>query len=142
MTVCANGVVNVRNDSYGDDADAHIYSVNPTEETCTCPHHVHRGATCKHIHVVENSPLVASSARATPTPRVATDGGEPEETCDRCPTPLADVHAAHEATTVTTDGEELCRECADSRSGEEIGFVDARTEVDPAEDPVESQQLY
>lgn len=61
---------------------------------------------------------------------VATDGGtEPDETetddaetCDRCPTLLADVHATHEATTITTDGEELCPECADARCGVEIGY--------------------
>ena len=79
FTVCANGMVNVRNDSYGDDAGAHIYSVevaNGEAVGCSCPHHVHRGAHCKHQVAVENSPIVVSSASAASATRVATDGGE------------------------------------------------------------------
>ena len=133
MTVCANGVVNVRNQRSGS-GQGHSVFLDESGEAirCTCKGHTHHGR-CYHADAVESSPLVASASRAASTPRVAADGGEPEKTCDRCPTPLADVHARHEATVVTTDGEELCRECADSRSGEEIGFVDARTEVDRTE---------
>ena len=82
MTVCANGVVNVRNDSYGDDAGAHIYSVEVTDGEavgCSCPHHVHRSAICKHMIAVENSPITVSSASAAGATReVATDGGRGE----------------------------------------------------------------
>jgi hypothetical protein len=76
------GFVNVRNDSHGDDAGAHIYSVaveNGEATGCSCPHAVHRGAHCKHQVAVENRPLVvssASAAAASPAPAVATDGGE------------------------------------------------------------------
>jgi hypothetical protein len=83
FTVCRNGVVNVRNDSYGDDSGAHIYSVEVADGAavgCSCPHAVHRGAHCKHQVAVENRPLVVSSASAagaTSAP-VATDGGEVE----------------------------------------------------------------
>jgi len=58
------GYVNVRNDSHGDDAGAHIYSVaveNGEATGCSCPHAVHRGAHCKHQVAVENRPLVVSS---------------------------------------------------------------------------------
>jgi hypothetical protein len=98
MTVCANGVVNVHNQNYGecDDPLAHIYSVRveSSEATgCSCPHATYRGAHCKHQRAVEQRPLVVSSAGAagaTYNP-VATDGGEPvgdetdeTETCAGC----------------------------------------------------------
>lgn len=75
------GYVNVRNDSHGDDAGGHIYTVavESGEATgCSCPHATHRGAHCKHQIAVENRPLVASSATAAgaSNTRVATDGGE------------------------------------------------------------------
>jgi len=74
------GYVNVRNDSHGDDAGAHIYSVaveNGEATDCSCPHAVHRGAHCKHQVAVENRPLILASAAAVASlPRVATDGGE------------------------------------------------------------------
>lgn len=81
FTVCANGYVNVCNQSYGDDAGAHIYSVRVEggEATgCSCPHATHRGAHCKHQCAVEARPLVVSTATAagdTYAP-VATDGGQ------------------------------------------------------------------
>ena len=79
MTVCANGVVNVENQSYGDDAGDHVYSVEVNDGEavgCSCPHAVHRGAHCKHQIAVEQSPIVLSSASAaSETPEVATDGG-------------------------------------------------------------------
>ena len=82
------GYVNVRNDSHGDDAGAHTYSVavESGEATdCSCPHAVHRGAHCKHQVAVENRPLVVSSASAagaSPAPAIATDGGERGEDTD------------------------------------------------------------
>jgi hypothetical protein len=88
MTVCANGVVNVANLSYGEgNVGDHIHSVmldGATAVRCSCPHHVHRGARCKHMIAVENRPLVVSGASVaadTYTPastsrRVAADGGE------------------------------------------------------------------
>jgi hypothetical protein len=82
MTVCANGVVNVHNQNYGecDDPLAHIYSVEVTDGKatgCSCPHATYRDAHCKHQRAVEARPLVVSSASAagaTFAP-VATDGG-------------------------------------------------------------------
>jgi len=74
------GYVNVRNDSHGDDAGAHIYSVEVRDGAatgCSCPHATHRGAHCKHQVAVENRPLILASAAAVASlPRVATDGGE------------------------------------------------------------------
>ena len=72
--------VNVRNDSHGDDAGDHIYSVEVDGGNavgCSCPHAVHRGAHCKHQVAVEERPIVVSSATAAgaSTPRIATDGG-------------------------------------------------------------------
>ena len=84
MTVlggAGGGFVNVRNDSYGDDAGAHVYSVRVEDGRavgCSCPHATHRGAHCKHQVAVENRPLVVSSATAagaTNARRVVTDGG-------------------------------------------------------------------
>ena len=84
MTVCVNGVVNVRNDSYGEDSGSHIYTVNPSEGSCTCPHHVHRGVRCKHLTAVESRPIVVSAAEAASETyrRVATDGGETKQESD------------------------------------------------------------
>lgn len=77
------GYVNVRNDSHGDDADDHIYSVKVEDGRgidCSCPHAVHRDAHCKHQIAVENRPLVVTSATASAqTHRVAADGGRTEE---------------------------------------------------------------
>lgn len=82
MTVCANGVVNVRNDSYGDDCGGHIYSVNPEEGSCTCPHATYANTRCKHQTAVENRPIVVSTANAASATYkpIATDGGLPEIT--------------------------------------------------------------
>jgi hypothetical protein len=75
------GYVNVRNDSHGDDASDHIYSVEVRDGEatgCLCPHAVHRGAHCKHQVAVEDRPIVVSSATAAGavSPAIATDGGE------------------------------------------------------------------
>ena len=79
MTVCANGVVNVENQSYGDDAGDHVYSVEVNDGEavgCSCPHAVHRGAHCKHQAAIENSPITLSSASTASATKVATDEGE------------------------------------------------------------------
>jgi len=84
------GYVNVRNDSHGDDAGAHIYSVRVEAGSatgCSCPHATHRGAHCKHQVAVEDRPLVVSSAAAAGASDapVATDGGrEPDHRCEEC----------------------------------------------------------
>ena len=89
LTVVKNGhpYVNVRNDSYGEDSGSHIYSVEIEDgeaRSCSCPHHVHRGARCKHIAVVENNPLVLSAANITANnTTVAADGGLPRITNHR-----------------------------------------------------------
>ena len=83
MTVCATGHVNVCNRSHNDDKN-HTYSVEVADGEavgCSCPHAVHRGATCKHMIAVQNSPIVVSSASAATAP-VATDGGEDTITDD------------------------------------------------------------
>ena len=94
MTVCTNGVVNVANQSYGDDAGDHVYSVEVNDGEavgCSCPHHVHRGAHCKHQVAVENSPIVLSSASAASATReVATDGGREE--CVECGSSHGEIH--------------------------------------------------
>ncbi|PSP55995.1 hypothetical protein BRC82_03240 [Halobacteriales archaeon QS_1_67_19] len=99
FTVCPNGVINVRNASYGPDATGHAYSVRlddagvPT--ACSCPHYEHRDASCKHIVAVASTDAVRMAAQvarnlntepaspatreisATPDdmPQVMTDGG-------------------------------------------------------------------
>ncbi|WP_231189012.1 SWIM zinc finger family protein [Haladaptatus sp. DYF46] len=55
----APGLVEVTNKSHENPA-AHQYTVSiddVTEElmACTCPHHVHRNAFCKHMAAVENA---------------------------------------------------------------------------------------
>jgi nitrite reductase/ring-hydroxylating ferredoxin subunit len=86
LVVCKNGVVNVRNDSYGDDADSHIHSVQ-TEDgepvKCSCCQWQYRSPEggCKHMRKVGQSPIVTASAKASAsTYQVpATDGGEVTE---------------------------------------------------------------
>ncbi|WP_231188638.1 SWIM zinc finger family protein [Haladaptatus sp. DYF46] len=56
--VDAPGLLTVTNESYENPED-HQYTVSiddVTEElmACTCPHHVHRNAFCKHMAAVEN----------------------------------------------------------------------------------------
>ena len=102
-----SGYVNVRNDSHGDDAGAHIYSVevNDGEATgCSCPHHVHRDAHCKHQVAVENSPIVLSSASATTAP-VATDGGN--ENDEHAGSGLSTVTGWEPGSYQTTDDEDV-----------------------------------
>ncbi|WP_458210984.1 SWIM zinc finger family protein [Haladaptatus sp. NG-SE-30] len=57
--VDAPGLVEVTNESHENPA-AHQYIVSIDDVTdelmaCTCPHHVHRNAFCKHIAAVENA---------------------------------------------------------------------------------------
>ena len=110
---------------------AHTVHVGPTGQInkCTCKGWAAYGY-CYHTDALRanHRPLLAA-ARATSaaheareTRQALTDGGEVAETCARCPTRLSDVHARHKATVVTTDGEELCPDCGDSRSGDETGF--------------------
>lgn len=79
MTVCRNGVVNVRNDSYGEEAGEHVYSVLVGDgETlkCSCPADSYQ-PKCKHRIAVEQAPVVLSSASAAGAiPQVAADGGQ------------------------------------------------------------------
>jgi hypothetical protein len=81
LVVCKNGIVNVRNDSYGEDNGEHIYSVDIEDESCTCPHATYRDAHCKHLTAVESRPIVVSSAEAAADSYspVAADGGRVEE---------------------------------------------------------------
>ncbi|WP_458191035.1 SWIM zinc finger family protein [Haladaptatus sp. NG-WS-4] len=57
--VDAPGTVEVTNESHENPA-AHQYTVSIDDVTdelmaCTCPHHVHRNAYCKHMAAVENA---------------------------------------------------------------------------------------
>ena len=75
--VCSNGYVNVANLSHNDDS-SHTYSVkveNSVAESCSCPHHQHRSARCKHMISVDENPIVLHSASAAGKAQVATDGG-------------------------------------------------------------------
>ncbi|WP_435158573.1 SWIM zinc finger family protein [Haladaptatus sp. DFWS20] len=73
--VGAPGLIEVTNESHENPAE-HQYSVSiddATEElvACTCPHHVHRNAYCKHMAAVETATddgtLEASPPRTTKT---------------------------------------------------------------------------
>lgn len=78
FTVCETGHVNVCNKSHNNDAN-HTYSVEVNDGEavgCSCPHHVHRDAHCKHQVAVEQSPIVLSSANAAASKTLLTDGGE------------------------------------------------------------------
>ncbi|WP_231188332.1 SWIM zinc finger family protein [Haladaptatus sp. DYF46] len=55
----APGLVEVTNESHDNPAE-HQYTVSIDDVTdelmaCTCPHHVHRNAFCKHMAAVENA---------------------------------------------------------------------------------------
>jgi hypothetical protein len=67
--VPAEGRVLVTNVSYGDDeASEHRYVVtveNGVAWSCTCPHHQHRSARCKHIRATENRDAVLRAASVT-----------------------------------------------------------------------------
>ena len=67
--VPAEGRVLVTNVSYGvDEADEHRYVVtveNGVVWACTCLHHQHRSARCKHMRATENSGAVLMAASAT-----------------------------------------------------------------------------
>jgi hypothetical protein len=67
--VPAEGRVLVTNVSYGqEEADEHRYVVtieNGVAWSCTCPHHKHRSARCKHIRATENTEAVVLAASAT-----------------------------------------------------------------------------
>ena len=67
--VPAEGRVLVTNVSYGDyetDEHRHVVSVeNGVAWSCTCPHHKHRSARCKHIRATENTEAVLMAASAS-----------------------------------------------------------------------------
>lgn len=67
--VPAEGRVLVMNVSYGQpEADEHRYVVtieNGVAWACTCPHHKHRSARCKHIRATDNPEAVVLAASAT-----------------------------------------------------------------------------
>ena len=64
--VPTEGRVLVTNVSYGQaEADDHRYVVtveNGVAWSCTCPHHEHRGARCKHMRATENADAVVMAA--------------------------------------------------------------------------------
>jgi len=67
--VPTEGRVLVTNVSYGDnEADEHRYVVtveNGVAWACTCPHHQHRSARCKHMRASEDRDAVMLAASAT-----------------------------------------------------------------------------
>lgn len=83
-TVCANGVVNVRNQASGS-GDVHSIFVGADGDVlrCSCRGHKFNGH-CYHADAIEARPLILSSATAageTYAP-VATDGGQPAAEID------------------------------------------------------------
>jgi hypothetical protein len=64
--VPAEGCVLVTNVSYGDEEkEEHRYVVtveNGVVWGCTCPHHQHRSARCKHMRATENTEAVMLAA--------------------------------------------------------------------------------
>ncbi|WP_423747585.1 SWIM zinc finger family protein (plasmid) [Haladaptatus sp. SPP-AMP-3] len=63
--------------------EAHQYTVSIDDVTneliaCTCPHHVHRNAFCKHMAAVEN---VTDDGTLNAFPSGGDDDAEPED-CD------------------------------------------------------------
>ena len=66
LTVCANGYINIRNDSYGEEAGEHCYSIQVASGTtvrCSCPSDEHQSGPCKHRrHIEEFQPLALSVA--------------------------------------------------------------------------------
>ena len=79
--VPAEGRVLVTNVSYGQaEADDHRYVVtveNGVAWSCTCPHHRHRSARCKHMRAVANTDAVimATSAPTSTAKRLAHEYG-------------------------------------------------------------------
>ena len=67
--VPAEGRVLVTNVSYAQaEADEHRYVVTVEDGVawaCTCPHHEHRSARCKHMRAVANTDAVIMAASAT-----------------------------------------------------------------------------
>jgi len=117
-----SGYVNIRNSSYSN--GNHTYSVEVSDgETvgCSCPHHQHRDAHCKHQVAVEQSPIVLSSVAATQVGRVATDGGQDEsEESDR-----EETECHH-----TTDDPNDCLICELQEKYDVDGSSDGETIID------------
>ena len=73
ITVCENGVVNVRNPD-SDRAHTVMLAADGTAIRCSCKGYKFTGG-CYHMSNVESRPLIVTSARAA-RGRVACDGGE------------------------------------------------------------------
>jgi len=73
ITVCANGIVNVRNPE-SDRAHSVMLADDGTAIRCSCRGHRFNGG-CYHTGNVESRPLIVATARAA-SGRVACDGGE------------------------------------------------------------------
>ncbi|SIR96659.1 SWIM zinc finger [Haladaptatus litoreus] len=76
------GLIKVTNESH-ENSEAHQYTVSiddVTEElmACTCPHHVHRNAYCKHMAAVETA---TDDGTLEAFPSEDKDDAEPED-CD------------------------------------------------------------
>jgi len=73
------GSVTVRNDSHGDDAEAHEYAVHVVggiPSDCECPADQYHDGACKHRVAVALRPAILEAAEADQAePVLATDGG-------------------------------------------------------------------
>lgn len=75
FTIEAPGIIEVRNGSYGDDADEHTYRVNVeggVPVACECPAFEYQSGACKHMLAVAIREPVLDAA----TIEVVTDGGQ------------------------------------------------------------------
>ncbi|WP_227380335.1 SWIM zinc finger family protein [Haladaptatus halobius] len=97
FAVDAPGLIDVTNESHDNPAD-HQYVVSIDDVTgelmaCTCPHHVHRNAYCKHLGAVENATdngtLTAFSSEDDETDEADTEPAKCD--CDG----LGDFRAGH-----------------------------------------------
>lgn len=111
FAVCGDGEhVNVRNTSYGDDSNSHIYTVtieNGTVQSCTCPDHKYRERTCKHMTATENNTTVMNATSSAVT-QALTDGGTDDsdggsDDSDQCRTDEHTSYCPQCAVAVTGD---------------------------------------
>lgn len=136
MSVCRNGVINVRNEVSGSGENHSVFlGDDGAVLRCSCKGHKFNGH-CYHETAVENSPLVVSSATAASasySAEVVTDGGTFEGTsndeadmrCDECGHEWReDDEGTHCPDCGSTERRPRRTERADFGGGETTGVVD------------------
>lgn len=81
FAVCPDGKhVNIKNVSYKESGHTYTITVHDGEPvSCTCPHHEHRDAFCKHLEATQDNQIVLKASESA----LMTDGGtEVEDTCE------------------------------------------------------------